>query len=199
MGRGEAAVGRGGTPLRVRILRWARSLHGIVSLTLFLLVVISSLTGILLGWKKSADILQPPTRRAEATELREWRPLGELAAAASRALAEELDTRDPARITPDRMDVRPDDGIVKVLFPGTWEVQLEGVSAEVRSVARRHSDWIESLHDGSILGDGFKVVAMTALGLGLLVLSGSGLWMWYGPKRLRRSRRKAPGERRRVA
>lgn len=103
-------------------------------------MVISSATGILLGWKKNSETLQPPTHRGEVTELRHWRPIHQLEAAAVAALARELGPGDPARLVVDRMNV---------------------------------------------------------LGLGLLVLSASGVWMWYGPKRLRRIRlRESRGQRR---
>lgn len=162
-----------------------------VGLPLLLVVVVSSLTGILLAWKKNVDTLQPPTQASEVVALSAWLPLHQLAAAATAELAAhtvDMAAEHPERLVPDRLDVQPAKGIVKVLFPGDWEVQVEGSTARVRSVARRHSDWIERLHDGSIVSDGFKLVAMNALGFGLLVLSASGFWMWYGPKRLRRLR-----------
>jgi uncharacterized iron-regulated membrane protein len=179
---------KGGASGRVRVLRGARSLHALAALWLLVLVVISSTTGILLGWKKNSDTLQPPTQQGRAVSLTQWRPLHELAAVAAAALETELGPGPSDRTVPDRLDVRPADGVVKVLFPADWEVQVDGASAEVRSVARRHSDWIERIHDGSIISDAFKLVAMNALGIGLLLLSASGFWMWYGPKRLRRKR-----------
>lgn len=199
-GGARAGTGRGGSSggasLRVRMLRWSRSLHGAVALGLLALVVVSSATGILLGWKKNSATLQPPTRQGQTTSLDAWLPVHQLADAARGALAAELEPTDPARLVPDRLDVRPADGIVKVLFPGDWEIQVDGATAEIRSVARRHSDWIERIHDGSIISDGFKLVAMNALGLGLLVLSASGFWMWYGPRRLRQKRLEKQGPRR---
>lgn len=179
---------RAGASLRVRVLRWARSLHGLVALWLLVLVVISSGTGILLGWKKNSETLQPPTQQGEAATLADWRPLEQLAGAARVALADELGPAAATGLVLDRFDVRPDKGVVKVLFTGDWEVQVDGATAQVLSVARRHSDWIERIHDGSIISDGFKLVAMNILGLGLLGLSATGFWMWYGPKRLRRKR-----------
>lgn len=189
MGRAGSKGRDGGTPLRVRVLRKVRSLHNLVAIPLLLVVGISSITGILLGWKKNVDVLQPPTRSAPAASLDDWRPLHQLGEVARAALESELGGADPGLLVVDRLDVRPDKGIVKVLFPGAWEVQVEGVSGEVRSVARRHSDWIESIHDGSIISDGFKLLAMNGLGIGLLALSVTGFWMWLGPRRLRRQRR----------
>lgn len=191
MGRGGSGGGTAsGASLRVRVLRWARSVHGAVALTLLVFVVISSITGILLGWKKNSETLQPPTQKAPPVALSEWQGLDQLTGAAIGGLAAARPELGAEGLRPDRLDVRPDDGIVKVLFPGDWEVQVEGATGAVRSVARRHSDWIERIHDGSIISDGFKLVGMNVLGLGLLVLSASGLWMWYGPRRLRRKRLK---------
>jgi uncharacterized iron-regulated membrane protein len=84
------------------------------------------------------------------------------------------------------MDVRPSKGIAKVLFEnGYWEVQIDGTSGKILSISRRHSDWIEHLHDGSIISDWFKLVSMNYLGLGALFLIGTGIWLWYGPKKVR--------------
>lgn len=191
MGQDEGERRRDRAPLRVRMLRSFRRVHTALAVPLLVLVVVSAVTGIALAWKKNVDTLQPPTRSGQATELGDWRPLPRLAATARAALAAEIGSDDPAALTPDRLDVRPGDGIVKVLFPGAWEVQLDGATAEVLSVARRHADWIETLHDGSIISGGFKLVAMNALGVGLLALSVTGFWVWYGPRRIRRERRRA--------
>jgi hypothetical protein len=89
----------------------------------------------------------------------------------------------------DRLDVRPDKGIVKVLMKhGYWEVQVDGASARVLSVAQRHADWIEHIHDGSIVNEIFKVSYTNILGFGLLILSVTGLYLWYGPKAVRNSK-----------
>jgi uncharacterized iron-regulated membrane protein len=88
------------------------------------------------------------------------------------------------------MDVRPSKGIVKVLFEkGWWEVQVDGATAEVLSIKRRNSDWIEQLHDGSIISDGFKLVSMNVLGIGLLLMIFTGWYLWYGPRKYRRLKR----------
>ncbi|MGK7313620.1 MAG: PepSY domain-containing protein [Candidatus Longimicrobiales bacterium M2_2A_002] len=189
MGQDEGERRRSRAPLRVRALRAFRRMHSALAIPLLVLVVVSAITGMALAWKKNVDVLQPPTRSGQAADLGDWRPLPRLAATARAALAAEIGDGDPAALTPDRLDVRPGDGIVKVLFPGAWEVQLDGATAEVLSVARRHADWIETLHDGSLISDGFKLVAMNALGLGLLALSVTGFWVWYGPRRIRGDRR----------
>ena len=81
-------------------------------------------------------------------------------------------------------------GIVKILFEkGWWEVQLDCTTGAVYSTAQRHADWIEQLHDGSIISAKFKLISMNLLGIGLALMVLTGIWLWYGPKLVRRLRR----------
>ena len=134
--------------------------------------------------------MQPPTQRGTSKSLADWLPVADLGQRASIALV--AAHPDQADNVVDRLDIRPSKGIVKVLFEnGNWEVQVDGSTGEVKSIAKRHSDWIESLHDGSIISDGFKLLSMNVLGWGVLLLMFSGLWLWYGPKRVRAERKKS--------
>ncbi|MCX2738891.1 PepSY-associated TM helix domain-containing protein [Pontibacter anaerobius] len=164
-------------------LRSYRVYHRYLGVGLALFLLISSLTGLLLGWKKDVDLLQPPTQKGVTTDLNQWVPLYQMARIATIA----LDSAQSINDNPiDRLEARPDKGIVKVLFAdGYWEVQLDGSTGKVLSVARRHSDWIEHLHDGSIISDGFKLISMNVLGIGLLVLTLTGLSLWFFPKQIR--------------
>lgn len=169
----------------VQSLRRFRVWHRYLGLGLALFLLVSAVTGLLLGWKKDADWIQPPTQRGEAKSLSAWLPLDRLADTATAGL---YAARPDQRGNPvDRLDVRPGKGIVKVLFEqDNWEVQVDGGTGAVLSVAKRHSDWIESLHDGSIISDGFKLVSMNALGAGLVLMTATGVWLWYGPRVVRR-------------
>lgn len=174
----------------VRSLRLLRPIHRWIGIPLALIVVVSGVTGVFLGWKKNVALLQPPTAKGASADLRTWRPIHEVEEIGRKALAGRLGEPDPAALELDRIDIRPKDGVAKVRFVrGDWEVQVDGATGEVRSIARRHADWIERIHDGSIIGQGFKVVTMTALGLGLVGLTVSGVWIWLGPITLRRRRR----------
>lgn len=169
----------------VKRLRQFRSLHKVIGVGLAFFFLITSLTGILLGWKKNVDALQPPTQDGNSPDLVQWKSFDEVASAAQQA----LDSVTQKSIAIDRMDVRPKDGIIKVLFKeGYWEAQVDGKTAKVLSVAQRHSDWIEHIHDGSIINDLFKLIYTNMLGIGMATLAVTGLWLWYGPKVIRRSK-----------
>ena len=159
-----------------------------LGLGLALLVLVSAVTGVLLGWKKQSDWLQPSTQRGSAGALTEWQSLAVLEAAAVGAFRQNTPAGAPAEV--DRMDVRPGKNTVKVRFAyEDYEVQVDGVTAEVLSVGQRNADWIERIHDGSIVSEAFKLASMNVLGLGLLVMTASGAWLYFGPRRIRAQRR----------
>ena len=174
----------------IKSLRKFRVLHRWMGLTLAILLVISAVTGILLSLKKDVALIQPPTQKGVSKNLADWKPLHQLSLTAQEAFYSAYPEQKDNLV--DKMDVRPSKGIVKVLFEkGYWEVQVDGVSGEVKSIAKRHSDWIEHLHDGSIISDGFKLFSMNFLGLGLLFLIATGIWLWYGPRRVRKEKKRA--------
>lgn len=168
-----------------------RVVHRYLGTTLAAFLAISALTGMLLALKKDVALIQPPTQKGIQKDLANWKSLDELALIARDALyaAQPSEKDNPV----DRLDVRPTKGMVKVLFEeANWEVQLDGSNGKVLSIAKRHSDWIEALHDGSIISDGFKLFSMNFLGIGILFLITTGLWLWYGPRRLRRLKKRSP-------
>ncbi len=170
-------------------LRRFRVFHRLLGTSLALLLVISAITGVFLALKKNIDLIQPPTQKGQSKDLADWLPLHQLKTLSQKALSDAYP--DLANNPVGRMDVRPDKGIVKILFEeGYWEVQLDGKTGAVLNIAKRHSDWIEALHDGSIISDSFKLVSMNFLGWGLLCLIFTGLWLWYGPKLLRKWKKK---------
>jgi uncharacterized iron-regulated membrane protein len=171
-------------------LRRIRPIHRLFGISLAAFMLVISVTGMFLGWKKDADWLQPPSQRGTMVDLDAWLPLADLLAIAELALLHRLQLEDHADLPVDRMDVRPDRGIVKVRFEtGFWEVQVDGVTGSVLSLGRRHADWIEMIHDGSIISDRFKFWYMTVAGAGLVAILVSGWWLWHGPRRIRPNQR----------
>lgn len=164
-------------------VRSYRKWHKYLGLFLALFVLISALTGILLAWKKNVEVLQPSTQKGSTQLMAEWQPVEALAQKAVMA----VDSLGLGANNLDRIEYRPTKGIAKVIFDtGNWEVQVDATSLEILSVAKRNSDWIESLHDGSIISDTFKLISMNILGIGLVTLLITGVWLWMGPRRIRK-------------
>ena len=170
-------------------LRWTRKVHRLMGIFLFVIFLAISITGLLLGWKKnSGDWLMPPTQTGTSQSLADWLPLDSLEAIAMRYYYVQDET-----LTIDRMDIRPDKGIVKVLFKQyNLELQLDGASGKILSVGKRRSDWIEHLHDGSLFDDllgvnFFKLIFTSIAGISLFLFSVTGFWLWYGPKVMRKA------------
>ena len=170
----------------VNRLRQFRTWHHWVGISVVLFMLITSITGILLGWKKNVTLLQPVTLKGASTNPQQWVSFNDVATSALQA----IDSVVGRTIEIDRMDVRPDIGIIKVTFKeGYWETQIDAATGKVLSVAQRHADWIEHIHDGSIISEGFKLLYTNYIGLGLLTLSITGFWLWYGPRRIRKIKR----------
>ncbi len=176
----------------VKRTRDYRKLHRYIGSSLVFFLLIMTITGILLGWKKhSGSMILPKTEKGSSSELAAWQSLDTLAKAAQSALQLHDATLNTSI---DRMDVRADKGTIKVTFlHHYYEVQLDGATAKVLAINLRKSDIIEQIHDGSIVdfmtkadGGWFKLGYNSLVGGGLLILCISGFWLWYNPKRIRK-------------
>ncbi|HEV7347117.1 PepSY domain-containing protein [Telluribacter sp.] len=188
-------------PPTQRIAEWTRlyrKIHKWLAVPLFLFMILVGGTGLLLGWKKQVQLL-PKTANGVTSESQHWISLDSIQRVAQQYARIELGL--PVEI--DRIDVRPQKGVAKIVFARHFtELQLDCATGEVLSVSTRTSDIIEKIHDGSILdywigqdGEQVKLTYTSLLGLGLLLLSVSGFWLWYNPVRIRRQKRAVvPGE-----
>ncbi|WKZ59526.1 MAG: PepSY-associated TM helix domain-containing protein [Cyclobacteriaceae bacterium] len=172
--------------------RTHRKLHRIVGSFLLIFFFLISLTGLLLGWKKhSGGLILPETQKGISADLKGWLSYDSLNTLALQALRDSLPGQSPRL---DRIDARPDKGIVKFVFKDHYtEIQLDATSGKVLAVNQRTSDIIEQIHDGSILdfmvdtsNGQIKLVYTTLTGGGLALLSFTGFWLWYNPRRIRK-------------
>lgn len=177
-------------PSKVKALRWYRRIHKWVGIPLLLFFLLIGITSILLAWKKKAELL-PPTLSTKVKQ-GTWILPSEMV-----KIGEEEMKKLGRDSEVDRIDIRPDKGTAKVTFKTHFtEVQVDGFSGEVLSIGTRHSDWIEKVHDGSIIdyyttGDeGAKLTYSTLISIGLIFLAISGFYMWYFPKVVRRLKSK---------
>lgn len=184
------------TKQQAKLLRDFRALHRMTGALLFAFFFFIAVSGLFLGWKKhSGGTILPNTQRGSSAALADWLSADSLARIAKAAVKPEL-----GAVAIDRMDARPGKGVVKVRFKGHYtEVQVDAATGAVLQIAQRRSDWLEGLHDGSLLeswlglkGGYFKVFYTTVMGSALLIFTITGFWLWYGPKKLRRGRRQRP-------
>ena len=96
----------------VHRLRQFRSLHKWIGISVALFMLITSTTGVLLGWKKNVELLQPATLKGESTDVAKWVSFETVSQSALRA----IDSVTQEENSIDRLDVRYDKGIIKVLF-----------------------------------------------------------------------------------
>jgi uncharacterized iron-regulated membrane protein len=164
--------------------RLLRKIHYWTSLPLLVTVFVIAISGTLLALKKDFAALQPPTQSGSRPgDLQ--RPLSEIVAAALPA-AKASGWEDVERI-----DVRPGDGIAKVVFHSRTEVQVDLASAKVLQVGYRTSDLIETIHDFSILGGWAKYLLSFGSGLAILGMAGTGTYLFVLPMLARRKKRRA--------
>jgi hypothetical protein len=177
---------------QAKLIRTFRKIHRTTGALLFVFFFFISITGFLLGWKKhSGGLILPKSYEGTSTDLKDWLPLDSLHQNACKILHDSVSA--DISLDLERIDVRKDKGMVKFVFAdGFWEVQLDGVSGQLLVIARRRSDFIEKIHDGSILDyylgttEGYvKLVYTSIMGLALLTFTITGFWLWYGPKRMR--------------
>lgn len=146
-----------------------------------LLVMITS--GLLLQAKKHWRWVQPAEQRGTVTA--PAIDFADLLAALASVPGMQVASWDDVR----RLDVRPARGLAKAWLHNGWEVQVDLGTGAVLQTAYRRSDLIESLHDGSFFGgDWARLGVFVPAGLTLLVLWGTGLWLWWAPFRAKRQR-----------
>jgi hypothetical protein len=174
------------------LLRLFRKIHRITAISLFLVFLIISITGLLLGWKKhSGGLILAKTYEGVSVDLKDWISLDSLYRNACTILEDSISPLLSNKL--DRIDVRKDKGTVKFIFSDHfWGIQLDGSTGKLLHIERRRSDLIEKIHDGSILDywlgtRGLMKLFFTSLsGFALLVFTITGFWLWYGPKQMKK-------------
>lgn len=178
---------------QAKILRIVRKIHRTTAVILFVFFFIVSITGLLLGWKKHSNgIIHPKSYSGSSTDLKEWLPLDSLHKNACKILKDYVSADISLEL--ERIDIRKDKGMVKFVFNNHfWGIQIDGATGKLLHIEERRSDYIEKIHDGSIIdfyignkGGQFKLVYTSIMGLALLTFTITGFWLWYGPKRMRK-------------
>lgn len=154
--------------LNRKVHYWASA---VIAVPLFIIIC----TGIVLQLKKHWSWVQPPEQRGSVTQ-----PVIELS-----HILESLKNEPSLNVRGwddvNRLDVRPDKGVVKAWLKSDWEAQIDLGTGQILQIWFRRSDWIESIHDGSIFGDIVKLGLFFPTAITLMVLWLGGMWMWLFP------------------
>lgn len=166
--------------------RALRTVHYWLSPFLMITVIVIAATGVLLAVKKDVAALQPPTLTGSSIELSD-RSLPSLVASVRRLPGHAaLGWADI-----DRIDIRPRDGIAKVILHSRQEVQVDLASGAATATGYRTSDLLETIHDFSFLGSWSKYVFSLGSGVLLLGMSITGTYLFALPMLVRRRKRRA--------
>jgi uncharacterized iron-regulated membrane protein len=166
-----------------------RKIHKWISIPFVVFLMIIGVTAILLAWKKPLQLL-PKTQNTRVEIRTSWISLESMIQIGREYMEDSLGKT--AEI--DRLDVRPDKGIAKVVFKEHFtELQIDGFSGEILSVAQRNSDLIEKIHDGSIIdffigqnSESSKLIYSTLTSLILIFLCISGFYIWHNPRKIKK-------------
>ncbi|MDX1637947.1 MAG: PepSY-associated TM helix domain-containing protein [Balneolaceae bacterium] len=170
-----------------------RKLHrwgAILSALPFLIVLIS---GLFLQVKKEFAWIQPPTHQGSISNQSPEISFPEILAVARAAPQAEITGWEDI----DRLDVRPDDGIVKVRSRNDWELQIDLGSGELLHFQQRRSDVIESIHDGSWFHDKAKLRIFLPSAIIITILWLTGIYLFFLPYVARRKNRRRRARRNR--
>ena len=139
-------------------------------------------SGILLQLKKQSNWIQPNVETVSSSK-----PI------MLQSYLDAVSTIEEANISSwddiERIDIRPSKGIAKIKSKNNWEIQIDIETSEVYAVNYRRSDIIESIHDGSFFSEVVKYGWFLPSGILLLMLSLTGIYMFFIPI-LKRRRRK---------
>lgn len=165
----------------------SRKLHrwgGILIALPFLIVLIS---GLFLQVKKEFNWIQPTSQTGSSTG-------ASLSFDRVLAIAKSIPELEIKQWTDiDRLDVRPDDGVIKIRATNSWEAQIDAHTGQILHTSKRRSDIIEKLHDGSWFHEQAKlgIFLPSAVVVTLLWLTGIYLFIYpYFAKRKNRRKLK---------
>lgn len=161
-----------------------RKVHYWVSIFIAVPLLVIAVTGVLLQIKKQWAWVQPTELKGSGKE-----PVISF----DRILEASRSVPDAGVVSWSdivRIDVRPSKGVLKVTTKTDWEIQIDAKTGEVLQSAYRRSDWIEAIHDGSFFTDWAKYGLFLPSGIGLILLTLTGAYLFWQPIGVKWRRRK---------
>jgi uncharacterized iron-regulated membrane protein len=175
---GEPAPARRPARGKAAFTRGAFYAHLWLGVVFTIVLVAISVTGVLLNHKRGLGLM-PDVAHSSDAPFRAALPLDALAAIALAA----VDTADRSLARVDRMDVRPDDGLIKFRLrdAAITEVTIDLSTGAVLYVGARGDAFLEKVHSGEIFG-ARGVLLSDAAAVALVITLITGLWLWIHPR-----------------
>ena len=169
-----------------------RKIHHWGSFFVALPLIIMIGAGILLMLKKEIEWIQPSSQKGPERSLVPMASMQDLFTTARSV--EHAGFTNWSEL--ERADLKPGKGIIKFVSTTNWEVQVDTHTAEVLHVAKRRSDVIEAIHDGSYFADWMKLGLFLPAGIMLLILWLTGVYLFALTeyKKAKKRKKKAIGQ-----
>lgn len=168
--------------------RDSRKIHRWGSILIALPFLIVLISGLLLQVKKEFSWIQPISQEGVSTDLEiTFDQILEISSS-----VKEADIKEWSDI--DRLDVRPDKGMVKVRSINSWEIQIDTKNGDILQVEYRRTDLIEALHDGSWFHDSVKLWIFLPSAIVVTILWITGIYMFFIPYISKRKNKKRMDE-----
>ena len=152
-----------------------RSTHRWASIAIAIPLLVIVVTGILLLLKKEVEYLQPAS--AKGAYRQPSISFEQVLAIAKTVKQAEIDSWQAI----DRLDVRPNKGIIKIRAKSHWEIQIDATTGEILKTAFRRSDIIEQLHDASYWQDKANLWFTLPIAVVLLLIAITGIVLFFLP------------------
>jgi len=164
----------------MKLSKLNRDVHRWGAIMIALPMAIIIISGVVLQLKKESAWIQPTIQEGSSGELS--LSFDEILEISQKVPDAEVQSWDDI----DRLDIRPDKGMLKVRCKNRWEIQLDAKTGEVLQIAYRRSDLIESIHDGSFFHESFKLWVFLPTGSILLVVWVTGIYLFIRPLLMKR-------------
>jgi len=170
--------------MAINVRVWGRRIHRTAAIITALPFLVILLTGFLLQMRGEYEWVQPPTQEGQKGD-----PTVSFEAILSAAKGvPEAGVATWADV--ERIDVRPNEGIAKVICKNRVEVQVDLRTGKVLQTAPRRSDLIASIHNGSFFHEAAEEFVFVPTAVILLVLWTTGLYLWVLPLAIKFRRKK---------
>ena len=177
------------------LLQQFRSFHRKIASVLFIFFLCISITAILLGWKAAfTKTIFENKKQIVSTTFKQWLPIDSLELLATAFLNEKTNNH---FIHSERVEVRLAKGYINFGFKNNFNIQLDGATGQPVLIEQKNGGLIQDIHDGAFV-DGLvgsksglsKKIYSSIMGLALLMLTLTGIYLWLKPKQIKKQKTK---------